>query len=946
MSNYEQMKQSSIFSGGNASFVEDLYESYLNDPNSVPENWKKYFEEVLVNDAPKGAEKEIPRLPIQDKFEILSKLPKAAAATAIDATSAAKQSQVDNLIAAYRNSGHRAADVDPLHFRDRDVVVDLDYQYHGLTDADLDETFNTGTLFVDKPQMKLRDIIAFLKDVYTSTIGAEVNHLHDIEEKRYMQERLERYAHKRKASEKERLEILDDLVKAEGLERYLHARYVGQKRFSLEGGDALIPLMDRLMQTLGKNGTKEVVIGMAHRGRLNVLINLLGKLPSQLFDEFEGRAIKEHTSGDVKYHLGFSSDVETPSGTMHLALAFNPSHLEIVNPVVQGSVRARLERRKPGHNNTSVMPVANSVVPILIHGDAAFANQGVIQETLQLSQVRGYRVGGTIHVIINNQIGFTTSNLLDARSSLYCSDPAKIVQAPVLHVNGEDPEAVTLAAEIAADYLHKYQKDIVLDLVCYRRLGHNEADEPAATQPMMYKNIRSRATPLEVYAERLVAEGLVTPEQVDEMRNNYKEKLERGESVSRPIPLTDNSEASKAWERFKVQDWQAKVDTTYNLEALKTLATNLFQFPAGFTPHRIVEKLFETRQKMASGEQLCDWGFAENLAYATLLKQGYQVRVSGEDSGRGTFAHRHAVIHDSSNGDSYLIFNNLGNDLPPVRVIDSILSEEAVLGYEYGFSQAEPNALVIWEAQFGDFANGAQVIFDQFISSGEVKWERYSGLTVLMPHGYEGQGPEHSSGRLERQLQLCADNNMRVVMPTTPAQIYHLLRQQMLQDFRKPMIVMSPKSLLRHKLAVSSMEELANGHFQTVIPEVDSLDNQAVKRIIFCSGKVYYDLVEKRREQNLNHIAIIRMEQLYPFPATEYAENIKKYPNATEILWVQEEPQNQGAWRNILHNLLEFNPSQLPIRYVGRKASASTAAGYALVHSREQNELVERALAS
>lgn len=939
MSKYKQMKETSALSGGSASFVEDLYESYLDDPNSVSENWQAYFADLQSPTS--NTANEIPRLVVQDKFAILSKLPKVGAQSS-DAS--VKQTKVDALIGAYRNSGHKAADIDPLHFRDRGTVADLDYHFHGLSDADLDESFATGTLFTDKAQMKLRDIIDFLKDVYTTTVGAEVNHLNIIEEKRWIQERLERFAHQPKATPEQQREILEDLVKAEGLERYLHTRYVGQKRFSLEGGDSLIPMMDRLVQRMGANGCKEAVIGMAHRGRLNVLINIMGKLPSMLYDEFEGRTVKGHTAGDVKYHMGFSSDIQTPGGDMHLSLAFNPSHLEFVNPVAQGSVRARLERRKKSPGSRSVMEVANEVIPVLIHGDAAFANQGINQETLQLAKTRGYRVGGTMHVIINNQIGFTTSHLEDARSSLYCSDPAKIIEAPILHVNGDDPEAVALVSEIAADYIFKFQKDIVLDLVCYRRLGHNEADEPATTQPLMYKNIRARKTPLALYAEQLVAQGVVDNATVEKLKTDYKAALDAGEKVSRPGSLDINTHAVEAWAKFTHQDWQAPVDTTFDKNALSSLAKRTFAYPDSFTPHRIVEKLFATRQKMAEGEQPCDWGFAENLAYATLLEQGFQVRLTGEDSGRGTFAHRHAVIHDAKTGEDYTPLQHLSDKHKACRIIDSILSEEAVLGFEFGFAQSEPDALAIWEAQFGDFANGAQVIFDQFIASGEAKWERFCGLTVMLPHGFEGQGPEHSSARLERWLQLCAGNNMRVCMPTTPAQIFHLLRLQMLQQFRKPLIIMTPKSLLRHKLAVNSMDDLANGEFHTVIPEIDVIDNQQIERIIFCSGKVYYDLLEKRRENQQDNVAIIRVEQLYPFPAEAYAENINAYPNATEILWVQEEPQNQGSWRNILHHLMENNPTALPIRYVGRKESASTAVGYAKVHNKEQAALVDEAL--
>jgi len=945
MSNYEQMKKSSALSGTSAFFVETMYEQYLSSPESVPPYWQNYFFTFLSNERT-AASDEKPRLAVASKFAILSKLSKAQpdAGVASNAEALSKQAKVSSLIGAYRNSGHKAADIDPLQFHDRDTVVDLDYRYHGLSDVDLNEVFNVDTLCSDKRRMTLREIIAYLQDVYTTTVGVEVNHLNHIEEKRWVQERLERFAHKPKATREEQFGILEDLVKAEGMERYLHVRYPAQKRFSLEGGDSLIPMMDRLIQKLGSNGTKEVVIGMAHRGRLNVLINILGKLPEQLFDEFEGRCVKADHPGDVKYHLGFSSDVETPGGNCHLSLAFNPSHLEIVNPVVQGSVRARMERRKKTKGSGSAMEVANQVAPVLIHGDAAFANQGVIQETFQLSQARGYRVGGTVHIIINNQIGFTTSNLQDARSSFYCSDPAKVLETPVLHVNGDDPEAVVMVAEIAADYVFEFNKDIVIDLVCYRRLGHNEADEPAATQPMMYKKIRSHQTTLSIYSDKLISQSVIDAGAVEQLKNRYKDTLAAGKSVSRPIPIRDNSAPVEAWAKFATQDWNKQVDTTYDKGKLTALAKKLFSYPDDFVVHRIVQKLYASRYAMADEKISCDWGFAEMMAYATLLTAGYQVRLSGQDSGRGTFAHRHAIIHDTITGQSHTPLYHIGEDLPPCRIIDSILSEEAVLGYEYGFSLAEPNALVIWEAQFGDFANGAQVLFDQFIASGEAKWERYCGLTVMLPHGYEGQGPEHSSARLERHLQLCAENNICVCVPTTPAQIYHLLRRQMLQSFRKPLIIMTPKSLLRHKLAVSSMDDLAGGSFQTVLPEIDAINADKVQRIIFCSGKVYFDLLEKRREKKQTNVAIIRIERLYPFPSASYIDHLKAYPNATEVRWVQEEPQNQGAWRHIVHHLLNGESDHLSIAYIGRRSSASTAAGYASVHDQQQARLIEEAL--
>lgn len=935
MSIYDEMKKSSALSGGNSAFIEELYETYLEDPEQVPDNWKQYFADIKGSEA-----NEKPRLAIQEKFGILATLPKVNAVKEITE----KQAAVNTLIAAYRNSGHQAAATDPLNFRKKDQVIDLDPAYHGLEESEMQEVFDTSVLFTREDNMKLVDIISFLQDVYTSSIGIEVNHIHNIVEKRWIQERLERLAHRDELDKAQKLEILDNLVKAEGLERYLHTRYVGQKRFSLEGGDSLIPMMDTLIQRLGEKGTKEVVIGMAHRGRLNVLTNIMGKAPSLLFDEFEGRSIKENSAGDVKYHLGFSSDVNTPGGNLHLMLAFNPSHLEIVNPVIQGSVRARLERRKKSRGSGSVADVLNEVVPIQIHGDAAFAGQGVIQETLQLSQVRGYRVGGSIHVIINNQIGFTTSNLLDARSSQYVSDPAKIVQAPIIHVNGDDPEAVVVATRIAADYLMEFGKDVVLDLVCYRRLGHNEADEPAVTQPMMYKNIRAHKTTLALYAEKLINEGVITDKEVQALKNQYKDKLDAGETVARPVPSPPDNPVAKEWMALTNQDWDALVDTTFDEARMIALAEKIFIPPDTFTPHPIVKKLLATRMEMALGKVDIDWGFAENLAFATLLDEGYQVRLSGEDCGRGTFAHRHAKIHDYKTGKSFTPLTKLDPDQPICRIIDSILSEEAVLGFEYGFSSAEPNGLVLWEAQFGDFANGAQVLFDQFISSCETKWDRYSGLVILLPHGQEGQGPEHSSARLERYLQLCAENNMRVCMPTTPAQMFHMLRRQMIQKFRKPLIVMTPKSLLRHRLAVSTVDELCKGKFHEIIGEIDNIQPKNVRRIVFCSGKVYYDLLEARRDREIDNIAIIRMEELYPFPKKQYQAEIKRYSNAEEIIWCQEEPENQGAWRQIYHNLVEQNPTGIKIEYVGRKEMASTAAGFASIFSREQQEIVNKVL--
>ncbi len=937
MANYQNLKASSQLSGGNAAYVEALYEQYLDAPDSVSPQWRRYFDEVRA-----GGADERPRLPVQERFEALAQLPPLADGGA-DSEAIRKQVAVLALISGYRARGHQVADLCPIHLRARREVPDVDYRWHGLTDADLDRSFNTGTLFTG--DMKLRDIIAYLDKAYKHHIGAEFSHIHNTDERRWLQRRLEQAANGYGMSAARKKELLQLLVAADGLEKYLHKRFVGQKRFSLEGGDGLIPLLDNAIQRLGKNGSKEVGIAMAHRGRLNVLINILGKRPEDLFNEFEGKySPMEGRSGDVKYHMGFSSSVGTEGGVVGLSLAYNPSHLEFVNPVVQGSMRARLERVQEARHAESVFSISNYAVPIMIHGDAAFAGQGIIMETLQLSQVRGYRVGGSLHVIVNNQIGFTTSNPLDTRSAMYCSDAAKLIQSPVLHVNGDDPEALVFAAELAADYLREFQKDIFIDIVCYRRLGHNEADEPAATQPMMYKKIRQHPVPAQVYAERLVAEGVIAAGDYEQLQEDYRQRLEAGDSVARPQPPRPDARLENEWKVFSKPDMDAPVETAYPAPDLTRLGAKIFTPPAGFAPHPIVAKMLATRVEMAAGKQPLDWGTAENLAYATLIEQGHPVRISGEDCGRGTFSHRHAVIHDQNTGDSYTALAHLYDGQPSARIIDSILSEAAVLGFEYGYSTSEPQGLTIWEAQFGDFANGAQVLIDQFVTSGETKWGRYSGLTMLLPHGYEGQGPEHSSARIERYLQLCAENNVRVCVPTTPAQIFHLLRSQVLGNFRKPLINISPKSLLRHKLAVSDLQELASGHFQTVIGETDELlPADQIRRVVLCSGKVYYDLLQKRRDENLRDVAIIRVEQLYPFPEKAVAAALAPYKNA-DIIWCQEEPRNQGAWRQIYESLAPALPGGKRPHYAGRAASASTAAGYLKMHNAEQAALVRDAL--
>ena len=671
-----------------------------------------------------------------------------------------------------------------------------------------------------------------------------------------------------------------------------------------------------------------------------MLVNIIGKSPSELFAEFEGKR-RIGSAGDVKYHMGFSSDVQTPGGSVHLALAFNPSHLEIVNPVVEGSVRARMERRRQSGAET---PPFNTVIPLLIHGDAAFAGQGVNMETFQFSQVRGYRTGGTIHIVVNNQIGFTTSNPLDARSALYCTDVAKMLQAPIFHVNGDDPEAVLFVTRLAVEYRLTFNKDVVIDMICYRRLGHNEADEPAATQPMMYKKIRARKTTAALYAEKLAAEGVIAENDFQEMQTQYRADMDAGRQVSRPTLPHVKGPHSIDWMPFFNEDWKAPVHTAVPLETIRDLSDRLLKIPAGVELHSRVAKIMDDRRKMAAGALPLDWGFAENLAYATLLKEGFQVRISGQDCGRGTFFHRHSVLHNQKDGTSYVPLMNLFPGQPNFIVIDSILSEEAVLGFEYGYATAEPNGLIVWEGQFGDFANGAQVVIDQFITSGQTKWDRMCGLVMLLPHGYEGQGPEHSSARLERYLQLCAENNIQVVVPSTPAQCFHMLRRQLKRSFRKPLVVMSPKSLLRHRLAVNNLEDLTEGRFQEIIPEIDPHDPAQITRVVACSGKVFYDLLEARRERKLAHVAIIRIEQLYPFPQAQYNQILNQYPNLADIAWCQEEPKNQGAWYESLHHLDRGLPRNLKIRYAGRPHSASPAVGYYSVHVEQQQQLINEAL--
>ncbi|NNN43287.1 MULTISPECIES: 2-oxoglutarate dehydrogenase E1 component [unclassified Vibrio] len=923
--------ESSHLAGANATYVEDLYELYLSDPDLVSEEWKRVFEGLP---AQPDHVVEQPHSRIRDYFRRLAQETKHYSVQVSDPEVDAKQVKVLQLINAYRFRGHEAAQLDPLGLWKRPPVAELAPSFHNLTEDDMEETFNVGSFAVGADTMKLKDIYQSLNKIYCGSIGAEYMHMTDTEQKRWIQQRLEPVLGTPSFTLDEKRTFLDELTAAEGLERYLGAKFPGAKRFSLEGGDALIPMTKELIRHAGKSGMREVVIGMAHRGRLNMLVNVLGKKPQDLFDEFAGKHGESWGTGDVKYHQGFSADFATEGGDVHLALAFNPSHLEIVNPVVMGSVRARQDRLGDSEGSR--------VLPITIHGDSAVTGQGVVAETFNMSQARGYCVGGTVRIVINNQVGFTTSNPRDTRSTMYCTDIAKMVQAPIFHVNSDDPEAVAFVTRMALDYRNEFKRDVVIELVCYRRHGHNEADEPNATQPLMYQKIKKHPTPRKLYADVLIERNESDIETATQLVNEYRDALDHGEVVVKEWrPMTMHS---VDWSPYIGHDWNEAWDNEFSLERLQELGQKICQYPESHKLQSRVEKIYHDRMSMVLGEKMLDWGMAETLAYATLVDDGQRIRISGQDSGRGTFFHRHSVLHNQADASTYIPLANVHDKQGPFEVIDSVLSEEAVLAFEYGYATAEPGGLTIWEAQFGDFANGAQVVIDQFISSGEQKWARLCGLTMLLPHGYEGQGPEHSSARLERYLQLCAEQNMQVVVPSTPAQVYHMLRRQVVRKMRRPLIVMSPKSLLRHPLCVSSMHDLAEGTFLPAIGELDNLEPANVKRVVFCSGKVYYDLLEQRRNNNQEDVAIVRIEQLYPFPLEEVQAAIAPYSNVVDYVWCQEEPQNQGAWYCSQHNFRAAIPVGAELKYAGRPASASPAVGYMSVHMKQQKALVEDAL--
>ncbi len=946
MSSQKELQSNSYLFGSNAPYVEELYESYLDNPGSVADQWRDYFDQLQHLPATDGRDttRDQAHAPIVESFAQRAKANAfLTRSQAPDLAVAMKQVSIQSMIAAYRSLGARIADLDPLKRSERPNFPELDPAFYGLTEADLDQVYSaTNTYFTKADTMTLRDMLKALRDTYSRSVGAEFMHISDPVAKRWIQQRLESVHGTGTFTVDQKRHILQQLTEAEGLERFLHTKYVGQKRFSLEGGESFIACMDEVVNHAGENGVQEIIVGMAHRGRLNMLVNIMGKMPGDLFAEFEGRHAEGLTDGDVKYHNGFSSDLSTRGGPVHLSLAFNPSHLEIVNPVVEGSVRARQDRRNDEEGS--------QVLPVLVHGDAAFAGQGVVMETLNLAQTRGYGTGGTLHIVINNQIGFTTSDPRDTRSTLYCTDVVKMIEAPVFHVNGDDPEAVVFVTQLALDYRREFKHDVVIDIVCFRKLGHNEQDTPSLTQPLMYKKIGMHNGTRKLYADKLVAQGVLSENEPEDLVKSYRQLMEDGKRTVEPVLTDYKNKYATDWSAFLNAKWTDHADTALPISELTRIGEKLTTIPEGFTVHPLVNRLLNDRRAMARGEVNVDWGMGEHLAFATLVNNGYAVRITGQDSGRGTFTHRHAVLHDQKrerwNDGTYIPLQNVSEGQASFTVIDSVLSEEAVLAFEYGYASAEPNILTIWEAQFGDFANGAQVVIDQFITSGEAKWGRQCGLTLMLPHGYEGQGPEHSSARIERFLQLCADNNIQVVQPTNGAQIFHVLRRQMIRPFRKPLVIMTPKSLLRNKDATSPLKDLAEGHFMPVIGERDeSIVASAVKRVLVCSGKVYYDLLHARKEQERNDVAIIRVEQLYPFAHKSFQAELHKYANAKEVIWVQDEPQNQGAWFYVQHHIYENMTEGQKLGYAGRPASASPAVGYLAKHQEQQKALIEQAYA-
>ena len=969
---------SSFLQGHNAEYIEQLYAQYANDPNAVDEAWQEFFR--ALGDAEVDVKKEAtgpswqrtdwPPTPNDDLTMALdgqwpadpapADMGKKIAAKAADKGVAISDDQMKRavldsiralmIIRAYRIRGHLIADIDPLGMRDQTPHPELDPKSYGFTEADMDRP-----IFIDNvlglQMASMRQIISIVQRTYCGTFALQYMHISNPEEAGWLKERIEGYGKEIHFTREGRRAILNKLVEAEGFEKFLHVKYMGTKRFGLDGGESLIPAMEQIIKRGGALGAKEIVIGMPHRGRLNILANVMSKPYRAIFNEFQGGSFKPEDvdgSGDVKYHLGASSDREFDGNTVHLSLTANPSHLEAVNPVVLGKARAKTDQ-KNDHDRTSV-------IPILLHGDAAFAGQGVVAECFALSGLRGHRTGGTIHIVVNNQIGFTTAPHF-SRSSPYPTDNALVVEAPIFHVNGDDPEAVVHAAKVATEFRQKFQKDVVIDIFCYRRFGHNEGDEPMFTNPVMYKKIKKQKTTLSLYTDRLVADGLIPEGEIEDMKAAFQSYLNDEFEAGKEYKPNKADWLDGRWSHLdrEGEDYQ-RGETAIKPETFDEIGGKLTAVPDGFSVHKTVGRLMQTKQAMFESGKGFDWATAEALAFGSLVTEGYPVRLAGQDSTRGTFSQRHSAFIDQNTEERYYPLNNIREGQAHYEVIDSMLSEYAVLGFEYGYSLAEPNALVMWEAQFGDFANGAQIMFDQFISSGERKWLRMSGLVMLLPHGFEGQGPEHSSARLERFLQMSAEDNWIVANCSTPANYFHILRRQLHRSFRKPLVLMTPKSLLRHKLAISTKEDFVSGSsFHRILwddaeqgnSDTNLVADDKIKRVVLCSGKVYYDLLEERDARGIDDIYLMRVEQFYPFPAISLAKELGRFANA-DVIWCQEEPKNQGAWTFIEPNLewvlTRIKAKHPRPRYVGRHASASPATGLASQHKAQQEALVNEAL--
>ena len=951
-------EKTSFLQGVNGPFIKDLYLKYLQNPKSIPQSWAEFFNGLDENQ--EDIKKEIlgpswaPKKNIQT---IISKNEFAKKSSPINDTSISQESYEQEkeqsvkaiaLIRAYRIRGHLIADLDPLGMMERKYLHELHPSDHGFKKEDYNKKIYVGE-YMDRQYSSINELLSFLRKTYCLTIGVEYMHISDPDEKKWFRERMEKKDNQLNFTDKGKKFILQKLIQAEVFEKFLAVKFVGTKRFGIDGGEALIPALEQIIKRGGHLGVKEVKIGMPHRGRLNVLANLLQKSYKRIFNEFAGEFDSSiiDTAGDVKYHLGASSNREFDDNLVHISLTDNPSHLEAVDPVVLGQTRAKqffhkdIKRKK--------------VIPILIHGDAAFAGQGVVAECFAMSGVRGHSTGGTIHIIVNNQIGFTT-NPRFARSSPYPSDIAKMVDAPILHVNGDDPEAVVHCARVATEFRQQFNRDVVIDMICYRRFGHNEGDEPSFTQPMMYKKIRQHPTTLSLYGEKLIKEGTITSEEFIKNKKDFKNLLdEQFKNAKEYKPKLEWFEG--VWSRFKPAKGKDKRGITgVSKDLIKKIGEKITHIPKEFNAHSTIRKIFENKKKMFNKGENFDWATAEQLAFATLLEEGTPVRLSGQDSGRGTFSQRHSVLRDQKDNSYYTPLNNISKKQKKFEVIDSLLSEFAVLGFEHGYALSEPTTLVIWEAQFGDFANGAQVIIDQFIASGERKWSRASGLVMLLPHGYEGQGPEHSSARLERFLQLCAKENIQVMNCTTPANYFHALRRQIHRDFRKPLIIMTPKSLLRNKRCVSNIEDFTkkNTFHRVLLDHADYKEygltklkeDKKIKKVVLCSGKIYFDLIEAREKIKDDKTFFIRIEQLYPFPIKTLSTHLKRFRKEARFYWCQEEPQNMGAW-NTAKNYLEWTLNHIKaqnreVHYIGRESAASPATGYLKKHLAQQKKIIEK----